>query len=128
MWIMGGVFERFPRLRLVFVEPGLGWVAWWLMTVDDMVLRQGYDYPALSELPSFYFHRNVALTFIEEPDAIQLLRHRLGSENLLWSTDYPHPVTSWPHSRAVIDSQFEGVAPDERELMLSANAARIWHL
>jgi predicted TIM-barrel fold metal-dependent hydrolase len=128
MWIMGGVFERFPRLRLVFVEPGLGWVAWWLMTVDDMVLRQGYDYPALSELPSFYFHRNVALTFIEEPDAIQLLRHRLGSENLLWSTDYPHPVTSWPHSRAVIDSQFEGVPAEERELMLSANAARIWHL
>jgi hypothetical protein len=61
MFIMGGVFERFPALKMVFVEPGLGWVAWWLETVDDMVRRQG------------------------------------------WSTDYPHPVTSWPRSRAFVE-------------------------
>jgi uncharacterized protein len=128
MWIMGGVFERFPDLKVVFVEPGLGWVSWWVQTVDDMVLRQGYDFPAIKELPSYYFHRNVHLTFIEEPDGVQLLRHRLGVENLLWSTDYPHPVTSWPNSRQVVDEQFAGVPADERELMLSGNAARVWNL
>jgi uncharacterized protein len=122
------VFERFPDLKVVFVEPGLGWVSWWVQTVDDMVLRQGYDFPAIKELPSYYFHRNVHLTFIEEPDGVQLLRHRLGVENLLWSTDYPHPVTSWPNSRQVVDEQFAGVPADERELMLSGNAARVWNL
>ena len=70
MWIMGGVFERFPDLKVVFVEPGVGWVAWWLYIVDDMVLRQGYECPAITELPSHYFHRNVFLTFIDEPDAL----------------------------------------------------------
>ena len=45
MWIMGGVFERFPGLKVVFVEPGLGWVAWWLYIADDMVTRQGYELP-----------------------------------------------------------------------------------
>ena len=128
MWIMGGVFERFPDLKTVFVEPGLGWVSWWLQTVDDMVLRQGYDFPAIKELPSFYFHRNVSLTFIEEPDGLQLLRYRLGIKNLLWSTDYPHPVTSWPNSRQVIDEQFATVPADEREAILSGNAARLWNL
>jgi predicted TIM-barrel fold metal-dependent hydrolase len=128
MWILTGVLERFPDLKLVFVEPGLGWVAWWLQTADDMVLRQGYEFPALKELPSTYFARNVSLTFIEEIDAVQHLRHRLGSENLLWSTDYPHPVTSWPNSQQVIEEQFAGVPADERELMLSANAVRVWNL
>ena len=37
---MGGVLERFPALKLVFVEPGIGWMGWWLNLVDDMVLRQ----------------------------------------------------------------------------------------
>lgn len=66
MWILGGVLERFPDLKLVFVEPGLGWVPWWLEVVDDMATRQGYKFPAISQLPSTYFHRNVYLTFIDE--------------------------------------------------------------
>ena len=70
MWIMGGVFERFPELKVVFVEPGLGWIAWWLFITDDMVTRQGYELPAITELPSFYFHRNVFVTFIDETDAV----------------------------------------------------------
>ena len=70
MWIMGGVLERFPDLKLVFVEPGVGWIAWWLNLVDDMVLRQDYELPDLTQLPSFYFHRNVFITFIDEADAL----------------------------------------------------------
>ena len=128
MWILGGVFERFPNLKVVFVEPGLGWVAWYLFIIDDMVKRQGYSFPDIKELPSTYFHRNMWLTYIDEPDAIQLLRHRLGVENILWSTDYPHPVTSWPDSRALIEKSFDGVPADERELILSGNAIKVWNL
>jgi predicted TIM-barrel fold metal-dependent hydrolase len=128
MWIMGGVFEHFPRLKVVFVEPGLTWVAWWLDTVDDMVTRQGYDYPAISALPSWYFHQNVFLSFIDERLGLQRLRDVLGVENLLWSTDFPHPVTSWPNSRKSVEEQFVDVPAAERELIVCGNAARIWGL
>src|SRR5690606_15036446 len=97
MWILGGVFERFPQLRLVFVEPGIGWVAWWLDQVDAMTLRDGYVYPALTQLPSEYFRRNVSLTFMDEARGIRTARDRFGVENLLWASDYPHPPTTWPH-------------------------------
>ena len=120
---------RFPELRVVFVEPGLGWVAWYLSFIDDMVLRQGYEFPVLhGELPSFYYHRNMAMTFIDEPDPVRLLRHRLGTENLMWSSDYPHPVSTWPKSLAAIDEQLGDLPHDERELMVWRNAARIWDL
>ena len=128
MWVMGGVFERFPNLKVVFVEPGLTWVAWWVYTVDDMATRQGYDFPAITELPSHYFHRNVALTFIEEAIALERLRDVIGVENILWSSDFPHPVTSWPNSRRIIEEQFANVPDDERELITCGNAARIWNL
>ena len=129
MWILTGVLDRFPRLKLVFVEPGLGWVAWYLYIIDDMATRQGYTFPSIKEpLPSTYFHRNMSLTFIDEPDALQRLRDRIGVESILWSTDYPHPVTSWPDSRALIDRAFVGIPADERELILSGNATQVWNL
>lgn len=127
-WMTGGVLERFPRLKVVFVEPGLGWIPWYLHSMDDKQLRRNYDYPHISELPSFYFHRNIFVTFIDEPDAVQLLRHRLGVENMMWSTDYPHPVSSWPNSRALIEASMKDIPEDERDLMLSLNAARVWNL
>jgi predicted TIM-barrel fold metal-dependent hydrolase len=128
MWMLTGALERHRDLKIVFVEPGLGWVAWYLYIVDDMATRQQYDFPEITELPSAYFHRNLSLTYIEEPDAIQLLRHRIGVENILWSSDYPHPVSSWPNSRALVEEQFRGVPEAERELIVSGNAARVWNL
>jgi predicted TIM-barrel fold metal-dependent hydrolase len=129
-WITAGVLERFPDLKLVFVEPGPGWVAWWLWISDDLIGRQGYEAPHIKELPSYYFHRQVHVTLIDETDVIQseVLRYRLGVENIMWSSDYPHPVTSWPHSHKIVDEVFAGVPAEERELMVSANAKRVWNL
>jgi predicted TIM-barrel fold metal-dependent hydrolase len=128
MWILGGVVARFPGLKLVFVEPGLGWVAWWLDVADDMVLRQGYRFPHLDDLPSTYFHRNVFLTFMEERRSIEHLRDRIGVGNILWASDYPHPPTTWPRSQASIEAQFAGVPAEERALMTGGNAAKVWNL
>ena len=128
MWIMGGVFERFPKLKVVFVEPGLGWVAWWLYIVDDLTTRQGYEFPAITHLPSHYFHRNVFLTFIDEPNAIRMAKETLGIENIMWSSDYPHPVSSWPNSRAMVQEMFADADLADRELVVCGNAARVWNL
>ncbi len=128
MWILTGVFERHPRLKVVFVEPGLGWVAWWLYIADDMAARQGYDFPGLKKAPSEYFHQNVFLTFIDEPDAVRHARDRLGIDNIMWSSDYPHPVSSWPHSQEMVHQMFRDVGERERDLVLSGNAARVWNL
>jgi uncharacterized protein len=129
MWVMTGIFEKFPRLKVVFVEPGLGWIAWWLFTMDDM-RHQGYEYPALKRLPSEYFHDNVFVTFIDEPDVLHSakLLDRIGLRNLLWSTDYPHPVTTWPRSQAAVETAMGHLPPDARELLTSANAKRVWNL
>jgi predicted TIM-barrel fold metal-dependent hydrolase len=128
MWVLTGVLERFRDLKVVFVEPGIGWVSWWLYIVDDMAARQGYEFPGLKHRPSDYFHRNVYLTFIDEPDVVRHAHERLGIHNVMWSSDYPHPVSSWPDSRRVIEALFSDADPGDRDLVLSGNAARVWNL
>jgi predicted TIM-barrel fold metal-dependent hydrolase len=128
MWMCGGVLERFPGLKVVFVEPGLSWMTWVLWALDDMAGRQGYSFPDLREKPSFYYHRNIYLTFQDEMFAVEKLRHELGVTNILWSTDYPHPVTSWPNSRETVETLFRNIPADERALIVHGNAERVWNL
>lgn len=128
MFIMGGVFEKFSGLRVVFVEPGLGWVAWWLKTVDDMVARSGYDFPAIKETPRHYFHENVFLTFIDEKDAHRDAKETLGVDNVMWSSDYPHPVSSWPRSREIVEEMFGDIPVADRAKIVCKNAERVWKL
>ena len=82
----------------------------------------------ITELPSHYFHQNVFLTFIDEPHAVRLGHESLGIENIMWSSDYPHPVSSWPNSQSIVDRMFADVSPHDRELVVSKNAARVWNL
>ena len=128
MWVLTGVLERFPRLKVVFVEPGVGWVSWWLYLVDDMTTRQGYEYPGLKHLPSHYFRQSVYLTFIDEPDVVRHAHDRLGIENVMWSSDYPHPVSSWPNSKHISEALMADASDTDRELVLSGNGKPVWHL
>ena len=92
-WILTGILEQHPGLRIVFVEPGLGWVPFYLDILDRRV--RTYAMPEITELPSVYFRRNMMLTFMDNPRGVAM-RHELGVENIMWSTDFPHPATTWP--------------------------------
>ncbi len=126
LWIMTGVLERFPELRIVIVEPGLTWVPFYLDQLD-LAVRAGFQFPGLVELPSDYCKRQMYLTFVDDARGLRD-RHELGVENLMWSTDYPHPQCSWPNSQAVIERQFAGVPDAERDLIVGGNAARVYGL
>jgi predicted TIM-barrel fold metal-dependent hydrolase len=125
-WILTGTLERFPGLKVVFVEPQLYWIPGFIAALDRKAAG-AYEFPGLRLKPSEYFHRNMACTFMD--DAIGLsLRHLVGIENILWSTDFPHPATTWPNSQKIVMRQFADIPPDERELICSGNAARIYNL
>jgi predicted TIM-barrel fold metal-dependent hydrolase len=68
------------------------------------------------------------LTFIDEPNVVRAAHETLGIENIMWSSDYPHPVSSWPNSRAIVEEIFADASPEDRELLVSGNAARVWNL
>jgi predicted TIM-barrel fold metal-dependent hydrolase len=126
MVILSGLFERFPGLQFVFVEPGLGWVPYYLDALDRKVTH-GYEFPALKDKPSAYFHRNVSLTFMDERRGVQM-RHEIGLDNIMWSTDFPHPACTWPNSRKVVADLMEGVPDDEAYQLVYGNAKRVFRI
>jgi predicted TIM-barrel fold metal-dependent hydrolase len=125
-WILTGTLERFPGLQIVFVEPSLHWIPGFLDQLDRKV-EGPYNLPGLRLKPSEYFHRNMACTFMDDEVGLSL-RHLVGLENILWSTDFPHPATTWPHSRDVVARQFAEIPDVERELICCGNSARIYNL
>ncbi|HEV8298017.1 MAG TPA: amidohydrolase family protein [Acidimicrobiales bacterium] len=125
-WILTGTLERFPKLRIVFVEPNLHWIPGFLAGLDRKANGR-YDLPGLKMKPSEYFRRNMACTFLDDEVGLSL-RHLIGIENIMWSTDFPHPATTWPHSREVVDRQFADIPADERELIVAGNASRLYNL
>jgi hypothetical protein len=89
-----------------------------------MASKGAYSFPGITELPSFYFHRQIYLTFMDDKRGVGM-RHEIGVDNNMWSTDFPHPASSWPNSRAIVDSLMEGVPDDEAYQMVYGNAARV---
>jgi predicted TIM-barrel fold metal-dependent hydrolase len=129
-WTVSGVLERWPDLKVVLVEAGIGWIPYYLERLDTMVDNHGWDtFPdkVITEKPSFYWHRNMAATFEQDLIGVQN-RHAIGIENLMWATDYPHPDSTWPRSQEVLQEHFEGVPTDEVELIAAGNATRIYNL
>ncbi len=129
-WCVSGVLERWPDLRVVLVEAGIGWIPYFLERLDTMVDNHGWKtFPehAITEKPSFYWHRNMAATFEQDTTGMRLL-DIIGIENLMWATDYPHPDSTWPRSRQVLEQHFGGMSRDDIELIASGNATRIYKL
>ena len=69
----------------------------------------------------------MAATFEQDTTGMRLL-DLIGIENLMWATDYPHPDSTWPRSRKVLEDHFEGMSRDDVELIASGNVSRIYKL
>ena len=124
--IFSGVLERFPRLKLVSGENEAGWLPFFLMRLDQ--IQDEYRYlhtTTLSMNASEYFRRQVYATFIQDPVAVGA-RHIVGVDKIMWSSDYPHTVSSWPNSREIIERDFEGVPEDERRKITRDNVVQLY--
>lgn len=126
--ICRGVLERHPHLRLVSAEADTGWLAHFLVRLDRGQKRYAHlNNLHLKMAPSEYFKRQVFATFINDPIGVAT-REFVGVENLMWSSDYPHTDSSWPHSRDVIEQDFQGVSHGDREKMTFHNAVNLYGL
>ena len=96
-----GVLERFPDLRLVFVETGAGWFAYCCERMDEAFEEhEQWVKPKLAEPPSAYVKRQCHVT-LGADRAPLLTREITGIEPLLWASDYPHPEGTFPESQQV---------------------------
>lgn len=133
--ILGGVFERFPRLKFVVTEQGTGWIPEVLDSLDGLHKRMkagrtgeigfGEDV-VLPMKPSEYWARNcwVGASFPSPSEVAK--RHEIGIDRIMWGSDYPHHEGVWPHTSEHLRRSFHDVPDDELTKMLSTNAAEVY--
>jgi predicted TIM-barrel fold metal-dependent hydrolase len=126
-----GVLDRFPHLRVAFLEAGCGWLPYWLerldVLYDNPVFRESYQG---AERPSEYFHRGQCFVSCEaEEEGIPLLGRLLGEDCLMWASDYPHPdsVRHFPNTMAGVLENHELSAAFKRKILWD-NPARFYNL
>ena len=131
--IFSGVFERYPKLQVGSVEMELSWAPHFLDRLDYNYTQRaptgiGEWYTFKEDmLPSDYFHRNVFLAF-QEDDLGLKLRDVIGVDNLAWGSDYPHPETTFPRSRQIIEELLGDCTDEEKAKIAGGNMARIYNL
>lgn len=126
--LFGGVFQRFPRLRIVSSEHDVGWVHHFLHRIDHAYEKFGHRHRVkLDLLPSDYVRRQVFFGFQFEQLGVDLVR-RLGAGNIMWASDYPHSDSTWPRSRECLAGILEGLPEDARGKIVHDNAAHLYGL
>lgn len=127
--IFSGVVERHPALQFAVAESGIGWIPFVIERMDYTFSRHRlWMKSGIKEEPSHYFRNNFHATFQQDEETGLLARHISGVETLMWASDYPHTDSTWPYSRKVVDELFADVPEDERKMITSQNAARLYRI
>ena len=100
----GGVLERFPDLKVALLEGNCSWAPWFLYRLDEHWEWTGwYEAPELTMPPSEYFKRNCWISVEADEVTVPHFVETFGDERLIFSTDYPHGDSKYPHAVSTFD-------------------------
>jgi predicted TIM-barrel fold metal-dependent hydrolase len=123
-----GVFDRFPKLRALFVEGGLSWIPAMLHDADLAYthFRTSMN-PQLKHPPSWYWREHCYATFMTDPAGLSLL-DRIGPETCLWSSDYPHQESTLGYTRSSIEAVFKATSVENAQKILGKTALELFNM
>lgn len=123
--IYSGALDRFPKLKFVSVESGIGWIPFLLEALDYQLLEIA-EGRSFNLKPSEYFRRNFYACFWFEQTDLSHMLHRVGVDNCLFETDFPHPTGLYPIEN--LEGRLSNLTAEERNKVLSANAAKLYNI
>jgi predicted TIM-barrel fold metal-dependent hydrolase len=130
--IFGGVFDRHPRLKVVFVEAGITWAVNAIRDADFIHAAHHRTLDALDTKikhpPRYYWDNHCYTTFIMDSIGLGLLEHVGGPDHVLWSSDYPHNESSLGFGWQSVQDVLEHVSPANARKILGDNARKLFKL
>ena len=127
--IYSGIPERFPNLKFVSVESGVGWLPFFLEILDHQMTETAPNELAdLSMSPSDYFRRQFFGCFWFERSTIKPAVDFLGSQCLLFETDFPHPTCLYPRDDVSLMTALDGLDESDIRAILQDNAAKLYRI
>jgi predicted TIM-barrel fold metal-dependent hydrolase len=127
-WLYSMIPVRFPGLRICMSEGGIGWVAGLLDRLDHMLSYHdmyGTWTPEIGLTPSEVLKRNFWFCAVEDPSSF-VQRERIGIENILVESDYPHCDSTWPNTQAVIQREIGDLPAEDIRRITWQNASELY--
>ncbi len=126
--IIGGVTERFPKLRLGILESGGGWIGTLLERMDNRYEYMKLLPPDLKAIPSDYFKRNWWIAF--DPDEFSLKANAdfIGADRIIWGSDWPHPDAFYPGFLGMLNENLDGMTNEAKAGIRGRNAVAFYKL
>jgi predicted TIM-barrel fold metal-dependent hydrolase len=126
--VLGGVLERHPRLRVAFLESGIGWVPWLMARLDEDFKRIPENEGLKTGLPSDYL-RSGNCFYACDPDEeiIPYVASVMGEDTIVYASDYPHWDCRFPDSVRLI-AERDDISPELKRKILSENGKRLYNL
>ena len=123
--LLSPIPQRFPDIKLVWSEAGIGWIPAILERADRQVERHAGWAGRLQAKPSDIYRRNMWVCMIEEPIGLSLY-DLIGVDRILAETDYPHADTPYPHTQEAYAEVFAGIPADVVEAVSHGNAEALF--
>lgn len=129
VFVFGGVFERYPQLKIVCVESDAGWIPHYMNRMDHNYTRYRHVLKGtpLSRLPSDYVMDNVYVTFQDDRTAFGVT-HLCNPGRFLWANDYPHGDATWPTSMSLLEEQTAGLDDQLVRRIVSDNTRELFRI
>jgi uncharacterized protein len=126
--ILEGIPERFPDVRIAFLEAGCGWAPYWMERMDDEYAKRAPEAPVLKKKPSEYVRSGNIYFSCEAdewllPQAVKLI----GENQIVYASDFPHWDHSWPASIDEIRQRGD-LNDGQKQKILADNARRLYRL
>jgi uncharacterized protein len=128
---MSNLFDRFPKLKIVSAESGIGWVPFILEAMEyqfDEMVTEKDEVTLAKRRPTEYFRDHMYVMFWFEQSAAKKLIDDIGVRNVLIETDVPHPTCLYPTPRAHFARVLGGLSPDVQRRVLQDNAAELYQI
>jgi uncharacterized protein len=127
--IFQGVPERFPKLRLAFLEIGCTWLPYWLDRMDEHWEKRGkIETPHLTRRPSDCVRQRPIYFSLESEETLLAETFRyLGDDHFLYATDIPHWDSEFPSNLRVAQSR-KDLSDETKKKLLYDNARALYAL
>jgi predicted TIM-barrel fold metal-dependent hydrolase len=126
-WLYSRIPVRHPNIKICLSEGGIAWVPGLLDRLDHVGRYQelygtweGIDIP-----PADVLRRNFWFCAIEDPTTFRVA-DRVGEDNLLVESDYPHLDSTWPNTQQIVDESISGLSPDAIRKISWENASKLF--
>ena len=130
LFVLGGIFERFPKLKFIAAEADAGWLPHYAYRMDHAYNRHGLWLGGgknLAKKPSEYIDSNVWLTFQDDWVAFRVA-NLMNPKRLVWANDFPHSDATWPWSQELLEKHTAGLTKEQMRWIMRDNIIECYNL